>query len=53
MERGKTSHKIFIALYCLCMLGLQLALASLAIIFEKKNIEGAGLSSDILNEVAD
>jgi hypothetical protein len=35
------------------MLAFQLALASLAIVFEKKNSEGTGLSSAILNEVAD
>jgi len=45
--------KLAIAIYCVVMLGLQLALASLTIIFDKKNNFGAGLSSAILNEVAD
>jgi hypothetical protein len=44
---------VCIAVYFLSMLGLQLALGSLAIIFEKKNSEGSGLSSALLNEVAD
>ena len=44
---------MILSVYIWCLLGVYLAMASLAIIFEKKNNEGAGLSSALINEVAE
>jgi hypothetical protein len=44
---------MILSVYIWCLLGVYLAMASLAIIFEKKNNEGAGLSSSLINEVAE
>jgi hypothetical protein len=45
--------RLILAIYTLCVLSLYLAMASLAIVFEKKSIREAGISSALLNEVGD